>query len=48
MAVIFDGDDAEVALRAETAFRSASIVEEQKANTAAATKEVMSHVEEKV
>jgi hypothetical protein len=48
MAVIFDGDDAEVAPPAETAIRSASIVEEQKINTAAATKEIMSYVEGKV
>ena len=48
MAVIFDGDDAEVAPPAETAIRSASIVEEHRASIAAATKEVMSHVEEKV
>jgi hypothetical protein len=46
--MIFDGDDAEVARPAETAIRSASIVDEQKTNTMTATKEIMSYVEEKV
>jgi hypothetical protein len=48
MAVIFDGDEAEVAPPAETAVRSASIVQEHRASIAAATKEAMAHVEEKV
>ena len=48
MAVIFDGEDAEVAPVAETAVRTASIAEERKIRMSISTKEVTQHFQEKV
>jgi hypothetical protein len=48
MAVIFDGEDAEVAPVAETAVRTASIAEERKIRMSISAKEVTQHFQEKV
>ena len=48
MAVIFDGDDAEVAPVAETAERTASISYETRGKNMATTEEIALHFEEKV
>ena len=48
MAVIFDGEDAEVASVAETAVRTESIAEERKIRMSISTKEVTQYFQENV